>query len=63
MLNHMDGHEKEEEKKGINLDELQTETEKLLSLLKDRQPGLYTWNTFMFERLAILKGLIDKALA
>jgi hypothetical protein len=32
---------------GISLDELQSETEKLLSLLKDRQPGLFIWNRLL----------------
>ena len=36
-----------EKEKGINLDKLQGEAEKLLSLLKDRQPGLMAWNEFM----------------
>jgi len=39
------------EKEEIDLDELQTETEKLLLLLKNRQPGLITWNGFLKERL------------
>jgi hypothetical protein len=37
--------------KPMNLDELEKETEKLLSLLRDRQPGLFTWRGFMKERL------------
>ncbi|MBI2482262.1 MAG: hypothetical protein HYV76_01730 [Candidatus Vogelbacteria bacterium] len=52
----------EGEKKGINLDDLQQETEKLLSLLKDRQPGLMTWNEFMQERLQNLHKLAAQAL-
>ena len=49
-------------KKGVNLDELQQETEKLLALLKDRQPGLMTWNEFLHERLQNLHTLTSKAL-
>ena len=52
----------EDEKKGINLDDLQQETEKLLALLKDRQPGLMTWNEFMQERLQNLHKLASQAL-
>ncbi len=47
---------------GVNLDELQEETEKLLALLKDRQPGLMTWHEFLHERLQNLYVLISKAL-
>lgn len=35
----------------ISLDDLQEQTEKLLHLLKDRQPGLMTWHQFMSERI------------
>lgn len=45
-----------------NLDDLQKQTEKLLSLLNDRQPGLMTWNQFMLERLESLQQLISQAL-
>ena len=34
-----------------NLDELQKEVEKLLTLLKDRQPGLVSWHTFLQQRI------------
>lgn len=51
-----------ETEKGIDLDELQGEAEKLVSLLKDRQPGLMTWNDFMRERLEALHSLASKAL-
>ena len=50
------------EKKGINLDELQEETEKFLSLLKEREVGLMTWNMSIFERLEKMHTLISKAL-
>ena len=52
----------EGEKKGINLDDLQQEAEKLLSLLKDRHPGLMTWNDFMRKRLQNLHELASQAL-
>ena len=45
----------------MNLDEVQTEVEKLLSLLNDRQPGTMTWNSFLSERLHTIHGLIEKA--
>lgn len=47
----------------MNLDELQVEVEKLLSLLKDRQPGLVTWHMFIGERLKALKKMIDPVLS
>lgn len=46
----------------ISLDDLQQETERLLAFLRDRQPGLMTWNGFMRERLQRLHGLISQAL-
>ncbi len=52
----------EGEKKGINLDDLQQETEKLLALLNDRQPGLMSWNEFVQERLQNLYKLTSQAL-
>lgn len=45
----------------MNLDELQKEVEKLLSLLKDRQQGMMTWNLFLSDRLTSIKGMIEKA--
>ena len=48
--------------KGVNLDDLQQETEKLLALLKDREPGLMTWNEFLHERLQNLHKLTSQAL-
>lgn len=50
------------DEKGINLDKLQRETEKLLALLKDRQPGLMTWNDFLRDRLTNLHKLTSQAL-
>jgi len=44
----------------IDLNKLQSETEKLLDLLKDRQPGLATWNLLLRERLENLKKLITE---
>jgi hypothetical protein len=45
----------------MNLDELEKETEKLLSLLRDRQPGLFTWHGFMKERLENIVRMAAKA--
>lgn len=45
----------------MNLDKLQAETEKLLSLLKDRQQGLFTWNEFLHERLVSIHALIESS--
>ena len=47
--------------KVVNLDELQTETEKLLQLLNDRQLGLITWNMFLIERLTAIKKMAEEA--
>ncbi|HEY9585211.1 MAG: hypothetical protein A3D65_02385 [Candidatus Lloydbacteria bacterium RIFCSPHIGHO2_02_FULL_50_13] len=46
----------------ITLDKLQEETEKLLALLKDRQPYLMIWNIFVRERLINLHALASEAL-
>jgi hypothetical protein len=45
----------------MNLDELKNETEKLLSLLNDRQPGLFTWNTLLSEQLKTVVNLASQA--
>ncbi|MBU1046860.1 hypothetical protein KKH36_03730 [Patescibacteria group bacterium] len=45
------GKETKDGKKIVDLDELQKELEKTLSLLENRQPGLMSWNTFLKERL------------
>lgn len=50
------------EKQGIDLDELQRETQTLLALLTDRHPGLATWNEALRNRLQTLKKLISQAL-
>ncbi len=42
----------------MDLDELESEVEKLLALLRNRQPGLMTWNMFLGERL---KSIVDMA--
>jgi len=52
----------ENKNNGVNLDELQQEVEKLLALLNDRQPGLMTWNEFMWERLQNLHKLTSQGL-
>ena len=46
----------------IDLNDLQQETEKLLTLLEDRQPGMTTWNEFVRERLQNLHKLASQAL-
>jgi len=45
----------------MDLDKLQAEVEKLLSLLHDRQPGLISWNMFMEERLKSIVDMIAAA--
>lgn len=45
----------------MDLDELQKETEKLLSLLRDRQQGTMAWNMFLGERLTAIVKLAAKA--
>ncbi len=45
----------------MNLDELQIEVEKLLSLLKDRQIGVLAWNMFLTERLRSIQEMIKAA--
>lgn len=45
----------------MNLEKLQEETEKLLALLQDRQPGLMTWNMFLKERLESVVTLAAEA--
>lgn len=45
----------------MDLNELQAEVEKLLSLLRDRHPGMMTWNLFLRERLKTIKSLIESA--
>ena len=42
----------------MDLNKLQEETEKLLSLLKEREQGLMTWNLFLAEKL---KSIVDLA--
>ncbi|MDX1535999.1 MAG: hypothetical protein R3346_04540 [Candidatus Spechtbacterales bacterium] len=43
----------------VDLDDLQEEIEGLLSLLKDRQPGLATWNSFLQQRIGNIHALIS----
>jgi len=45
----------------MDLDKLQAEAEKLVALLKDRQPGLMTWNGFLAERLTNIREMIKEA--
>lgn len=51
------------EGKGVDLDELQEEAEKIVALLKDRHPGLITWNNLLLERVQNLHGLTSQALS
>ncbi len=50
------------ERQDVSLDELQTKAEKLLLLLKHREPGLFTWHEFLHENLEDLHDLIPRAL-
>ncbi len=45
-------------KSGIQLDELQHEVSMLDALLKDRHPGLSTWNTALRDRLKRVHSII-----
>lgn len=45
----------------MNLDQLQDETERLLSLLRDRQPVIFAWNAFLRERLEAIAKLTLEA--
>lgn len=45
----------------MNLDELQSEVERLLSLLRDRQPGLFSWNDYLRSRLSTIRKMIEDA--
>ncbi|MBI2674622.1 MAG: hypothetical protein HYX22_02705 [Candidatus Yanofskybacteria bacterium] len=51
-----------EEGEGVNLNELQQETEKLLSLLKDRQSEPIAWSEFLYKQLHTLHALTSQAL-
>jgi hypothetical protein len=46
---------------GINLDELQRETQRLLNLLKNREPGLMTWNTFLRDQIVGMRSMLADA--
>lgn len=46
-----------EEKIEIDLDALQVEVDKLQMLLKDRHPGLATWNLAFHSRLKTIKAI------
>jgi len=52
----------EDEKKSVNLDDLQGEIEKSLGLLSDRHPGLSAWNGCLHDRLQELHKLTSQAL-
>ena len=44
----------------MDLDKLQNEAEKLLALLKDRQPGLFTWKIMLVERINSIRKLMEE---
>lgn len=46
----------------VGIDDLREEAEKLLSILRDPQPGLFTWHQAAHERLVGMRDLISKAL-
>ncbi len=48
----------EGEKKSVNNEELIQETERLLSLLKERECGMFTWHEAVHERLDKMHELI-----
>lgn len=50
------------EPEGVDLDELQQATEELLAQLRDRQPGLHTWNEALSRRLRKLQYLAARTL-
>lgn len=50
------------EKKSVNLDELQRETEKLLALLKEREIGYAAWYMCLHDHLESLHKLTSQAL-
>lgn len=45
----------------IDLNELRSEAERLVQLLKDRHSGLSTWNAALVRRLLSIKELIREA--
>lgn len=46
--------------KVLDLDELQQEAQKLVALLKDRQPGLMTWNEMVRDRLTSIHAMTER---
>lgn len=45
--------------KGVSLDELERETEKLLALLKNRNPWHSWWNIALLKQVEALRALVD----
>lgn len=45
----------------MNLEELEKETEKLLSLLRNREPGAMIWNKMLKDKLEIIVEMAAKA--
>jgi hypothetical protein len=50
------------QEKGVNLDEVKEEARKLLALLEDPHPGLFTWNDFLRIRFERMHELSSQAL-
>ena len=44
--------------KGLSLDEIQNEAEKLVSLLKERETGMFSWHMLLNERLMSLHNFL-----
>lgn len=45
----------------LDLDQLQAQLERLLMLLKDRKPGLFTWCGFLHGKLSLVGSLLRNA--
>ena len=43
----------------IDLDQLQAEAEQLVLLLKDRQPGLFSWGDMLRSRMIRIRQLLS----
>lgn len=48
---------------GVDLKQLQEDAERLLALLKDPHPGLFTWNDALGKRMRSLNDLTSQGLA
>lgn len=52
-------HAAAQEKKGINLDDLEWEAQGLLNLLKERELGLMSWNMMLKDKIVNLRKLTE----